>query len=118
MIKYEFPCYPGDDVWYIEKYNGNYTDFENKQKEEVSYHYDLGNDFYKLCGSTPLLPRFALGNWWSRFYRYTQEEYLNLMDRFASEEIPLSAATPYNGQLCKPTREHPSRKFFFSHFYF
>ena len=21
-IKYEFPCYPGDEVWYIEKYNG------------------------------------------------------------------------------------------------
>ena len=22
MIKYEFPCYPGDDVWFIECYNG------------------------------------------------------------------------------------------------
>lgn len=22
MIKYEFPCYPGDEVWYIEHYNG------------------------------------------------------------------------------------------------
>ena len=22
MIKYEFPCYPGDEVWLIEKYNG------------------------------------------------------------------------------------------------
>lgn len=22
MIKFEFPCYPGDEVWYIEKYNG------------------------------------------------------------------------------------------------
>lgn len=21
-IKYEFPCYPGDEVWYIEMYNG------------------------------------------------------------------------------------------------
>lgn len=21
-IKYEFPVYPGDEVWYIEKYNG------------------------------------------------------------------------------------------------
>lgn len=21
-IKYEFPCYPGDEVWYISKYNG------------------------------------------------------------------------------------------------
>lgn len=22
MIKFEFPCYPGDEVWYIECYNG------------------------------------------------------------------------------------------------
>lgn len=21
-IKYEFPCFPGDEVWYIERYNG------------------------------------------------------------------------------------------------
>ena len=21
-IKYEFPCYPGDEVWYIENYGG------------------------------------------------------------------------------------------------
>ena len=27
--------------------------------------------FYGLCGNTPLLPRWALGNWWSRYHRYT-----------------------------------------------
>src|SRR5699024_11733300 len=30
-------------------------------------------DFYKLTGSTPLLPRYALGNWWSRFHRYSED---------------------------------------------
>ena len=25
-------------------------------------------DFYHLTGSTPLLPRYALGNWWSRYW--------------------------------------------------
>lgn len=49
-------------------------------------------DFYYLCGSTPLLPRFALGNWWSRYYRYSEETYLALMDSFANEEIPFSVA--------------------------
>ena len=24
MIKYEFPCYPGDDVWYIESVGSKY----------------------------------------------------------------------------------------------
>ena len=30
-------------------------------------------DFYYLCGKTPMLPRYALGNWWSRYYEYTEE---------------------------------------------
>lgn len=49
-------------------------------------------DFYHLCGKNPMLPRFALGNWWSRYYPYSQEEYLKLMDRFASENLPFSVA--------------------------
>lgn len=49
-------------------------------------------DFYRLCGKTPLLPRYALGNWWSRYYRYTQEEYLALIERFEQEKIPLAVS--------------------------
>lgn len=53
---------------------------------------DCLRDFFQLSGHTPLLPRYALGNWWSRFHPYTDEEYLQLMDRFAAENIPLSVA--------------------------
>lgn len=49
-------------------------------------------DFYRLSGATPLLPRYTLGNWWSRFYRYTEESYLKLMDRFQEKQIPFSTA--------------------------
>lgn len=49
-------------------------------------------DYYRLTGPTPLLPRWALGNWWSRFYRYSQHGYLQLMDRFNSAGIPFSVA--------------------------
>lgn len=49
-------------------------------------------DFYKLTGNTPMLPRFALGNWWSRYHAYTQEEYENLITRFEKEKIPFSVA--------------------------
>ena len=48
--------------------------------------------FYRLTGPQPLLPRFALGNWWSRYHAYSADEYLGLMDRFAAEGIPLSVA--------------------------
>lgn len=49
-------------------------------------------DFYYLCGKTPMLPRYALGNWWSRYYKYTEESYMELMDRFDEERIPFSVA--------------------------
>jgi len=51
------------------------------------------NDFLKITGEIPLIPRYALGNWWSRWKVYTQEEYISLMQRFQSEGIPLSVAT-------------------------
>lgn len=68
-------------------------------KETDLYFFGYGHryieavqDFYKLAGPTPLLPRYSLGNWWSRYYRYHQAEYLQLMDRFKKEGIPFSTA--------------------------
>ncbi len=49
-------------------------------------------DFYHLTGPAPALPRFALGNWWSRFYPYTEQSYMALVERFAAEGVPLSVA--------------------------
>lgn len=71
-----------------------------REDEEVdiyfwAYGHDyLGalRDFCYLCGKSPMVPRYALGNWWSRFYKYTQESYKTLMERFAAENIPFSVA--------------------------
>ena len=72
------------------------------RKEGVAdkYVFAFGRDFsgglkewYELTGHTPLLPKYALGNWWSRYHAYTQEEYLALMDEFAKRDIPLTVAT-------------------------
>ena len=69
-------------------------------KESDVYVFAYGNDyssalrdFYKISGKTPLVPRFALGNWWSRYYAYTQDGYEKLMSRFESENIPFTVAT-------------------------
>ncbi|OJJ50766.1 hypothetical protein ASPZODRAFT_126696 [Penicilliopsis zonata CBS 506.65] len=48
--------------------------------------------FYALSGKQPELPRYALGNWWSRYHAYRQEEYLQLMDTFRARDIPMSVA--------------------------
>lgn len=50
-------------------------------------------DFFKVSGAVPMIPRFALGVWWSRYHQYTQREYEELMDRFEEEDIPLTVAT-------------------------
>jgi alpha-glucosidase (family GH31 glycosyl hydrolase) len=49
-------------------------------------------DFYRLTGPTPLLPRFVFGNWWSRYHRYSEEEYRRLVERFEAEGIPFTTA--------------------------
>lgn len=63
------------------------------------YLFAYGHDYrgavkalYAISGSQPLLPRWALGNWWSRYYAYRADEYLSLMDKFKEESIPLSVA--------------------------
>ncbi|MDO4901343.1 TIM-barrel domain-containing protein [Actinomyces sp.] len=50
------------------------------------------NDFFTLTGPTPLIPRALLGNWWSRYHKYSAESYLELLDRFAAEQLPFSVA--------------------------
>ena len=50
-------------------------------------------DFYRMTGPVPLIPKFALGNWWSRYKAYTQQEYRSLMQAFIDKKIPLTVAT-------------------------
>ena len=49
-------------------------------------------DFYRLTGPQPLLPRYVFGNWWSRYHRYDEAEYLELMERFQREQLPFTVA--------------------------
>ncbi len=55
-------------------------------------HTEAVQAFYALSGGQPVLPRWALGNWWSRYYPYSADEYLALHDRFAAEHLPFSVA--------------------------
>jgi alpha-glucosidase (family GH31 glycosyl hydrolase) len=59
------------------------------------YGFDLKGamqSFYAISGSQPIVPRWCLGNWWSRYHDYTADEYLELMDDFKKKEIPMSVA--------------------------
>lgn len=49
-------------------------------------------DFVRLCGGIPMVPRYALGTWWSRYHKYTEKTYRELMQKFEEEKLPLSVA--------------------------
>ncbi len=49
-------------------------------------------DLYRLTGAPTMLPAYALGNWWSRYHRYTQKEYEALILRFEEEDVPFSVS--------------------------
>ncbi|MBQ3572914.1 MAG: alpha-xylosidase, partial [Clostridia bacterium] len=51
------------------------------------------NALYLITGSVPKIPRFVFGNWWSRYYVYTDKSYLRLLNSFEENNIPLSVAT-------------------------
>eukprot|EP00171_Calliarthron_tuberculosum_P010177 IDg10177t1 len=46
--------------------------------------------FSRLSGQTPLLPRRFLGNWWSRYYAYTEKSLGDVVKGFEEREAPLS----------------------------
>ncbi len=73
---------------------------ERRKVQKDEYYFAFGNDyrgclkeFFKLCGAVPLVPRYCLGNWWSRYKDYSQQEYTDLMSNFLEKEIPISVAT-------------------------
>lgn len=47
-------------------------------------------DFTAVAGKIPMIPRYILGNWWSRYWAYTQDELQSLMEEFRANEVPLS----------------------------
>ncbi len=55
-------------------------------------HAEALRAFYALSGPQPVLPRWALGNWWSRYHAYSADQYLALHDRFEAEQLPFSVA--------------------------
>ena len=73
---------------------------KERRKCTDNYYFAYGNDyrsclrdFFSLCGKVPLVPRYCLGNCWSRYKDYSQEEYTDLMNNFLEREIPISVAT-------------------------
>lgn len=78
--------------------NGNFIQRNSNSKDYYAFAYGKNyreaiKAFYKISSPVPLIPRYALGVWWSRYHAYTQQEYLDLMSKFKEEDIPITVAT-------------------------
>lgn len=69
---------------------------QSKESRDL-YFFGYGHDipallhgFTCIAGEIPMIPRYILGNWWSRYYAYTQASLQSLMEEFRAHEIPLS----------------------------
>ena len=47
-------------------------------------------DYFKLTGNPELIPRYALGNWWSRNTTYDEDSVKELVSNFERRNIPLA----------------------------
>ena len=47
-------------------------------------------DYFSLTGYPSLIPRYALGAWWYKNDKYSETDIYNLINRFKSENFPIS----------------------------
>jgi len=84
-----------DENWIERRFSAINTIIGEKTRD--LYFFGYGNnfkeclkDFCKISGSCPMIPRYTMGNWWSRYWEYDEKSLLKLMDEFKEHEIPLS----------------------------
>ncbi len=72
--------------------------FKKRNNEEIDvyvflynkdFYYAL-NDYFLITGYPPLIPRYALGNWWSKNELYTENDITHIIKKFEDNEIPIS----------------------------
>ena len=61
--------------WYFRGYGHEY-------KEAIG-------DYIKIAGRQPLPPLYVLGYWYSKYQRYTQQDFINLANEMRQNDIPL-----------------------------
>lgn len=80
-----------EDGWIAQRDAGD--DYEDLYFFGYGTDFEAGLDAYTdITGDTPMIPRWALGNWWSRYWDYTQAELRQRVEGFADHDLPLSVA--------------------------
>ena len=67
-------------------------------------------DYFKMTGAPALIPRYALGNWWSRNITYSDTTLYQLIRNFERNKIPLSVMLFDHDWHYRDVDEHKSLK--------
>ncbi len=110
---YKFPEYRGKKLtegvisrsgWYV--YEDDTKTYWNRKKDWVEkiekdgyitlFFIGYGNnynialeEFSKIFGRAPMVPQWAFGFWYSRYYNYHQDEYVKLVKEYRKRGIPI-----------------------------
>ncbi|GAB1308469.1 glycoside hydrolase family 31 protein [Urechidicola sp. KH5] len=109
LMNYTMPLVLSSELYAIHFDNApiGFLDLDSKKDNTLTYETISGRKTYQivvgdswldlianytdLTGKQPLLPRWALGNFSSRFGYHTETETRNTVEKFQEEEIPLDA---------------------------
>ncbi len=75
---------------------------------------EILKDYYDLTGYPAFLPRYALGNWWSRDMPYLDEHIVTLLNKFRVNSIPISVFLFDKDWSIKDTKHSTSSGFTFN----
>lgn len=94
---------------------GNLEDRKNNGVDLYLFMYlkdfaDCLKDYYALTGYPSLIPRYALGNWWSRNIPYGDLGVKNLVLEFERQEIPVSVLVLNNDWHIKEYKDEKNLK--------
>ena len=59
------------------------------------YLFAYGHDYkqaladYALAGRAPMPPKYTLGYWWSRYWQYSDNEFVDLVNKLKSMDVPI-----------------------------
>ncbi len=109
LMNYTMPIVLSSNQYMIHFDNApiGYLDLDSKANNTLTYEtvsgrktyqvivgeswYDMLNNYTNLTGKQPMLPRWALGNFSSRFGYHSQEEVEQTIAKFKEENIPVDA---------------------------
>ncbi|RNC87691.1 MAG: DUF4968 domain-containing protein [Winogradskyella sp.] len=109
LMNYTMPIVMSSNKYMIHFDNApiGYLDFDSKNDNTLTYEtisgrktyqiiageswYDIIGNYTKLTGKQPMLPRWALGNFSSRFGYHSQKETIETINKFQEEDIPVDA---------------------------